>query len=50
MTLTMTYSTTQEIKDKLEYIMQKRYISASFLIRELITNEEARLREEEQQA
>ena len=49
MTLTMTYSTTQEIKDKLDFIMKKRFISASCLIRELITKEEARLRQEEWQ-
>jgi hypothetical protein len=30
--------------------MRRRFITASFLIRELITNEEARLREEEEEA
>jgi flagellar biosynthesis regulator FlbT len=48
MTLTMTYSTTQAIKDQLEFITRKRFITASSLIRELITAEAERLRAQEQ--
>jgi hypothetical protein len=48
MTLTMTYSTTQAIKDQLEFITRKRFITASALIRELITAEAERLRAQEQ--
>ncbi len=43
MTITMTYSTNSQVQDALSYIMEKRYLTASFIIRELILNEAKRL-------
>jgi hypothetical protein len=43
MTLTATYSTTHQVQDALSFIMRTRYVTASFLIRELLMAEAKRL-------
>jgi hypothetical protein len=48
MTLTFTYSANPAVKDALTYIMQKRFCTASFIIRKLITEEASRIRQEEE--